>query len=96
MLNQQENKMMNAADPNDGVTFKAASGMMYDFFFPGSGKWKAVTVRAESRQVAQQLWEDQRELVNPEEATSTVASPEPTKEDQSTEPKAEPTKTTKE
>ena len=50
----------------DDVTFKAASGVTYDFFFPGSGKWKPVTVRAESREVAQQLWEANREPVNPE------------------------------
>jgi hypothetical protein len=67
MLEESQNKMIDAADPKDAVTFKAASGVMYDFFFPGSGKWKPVTVRAESREVAQQLWEKNRELVNPEE-----------------------------
>lgn len=59
--------MMNAADPKDEVTFKAASGVMYDFFFPGSGKWKPLTIRAESREVAQQMWEEKREPVNAEE-----------------------------
>jgi hypothetical protein len=67
MLNNSENKMMNAADPKDEVTFKAASGVMYDFFFPGSGKWKPLTIRAESREVAQQMWEEKREPVNAEE-----------------------------
>ena len=54
-------KDVNPSD--DEVTFKAASNLMYDFFFPGSGKWKPVTVRAESREVAQQLWEKYREPV---------------------------------
>ena len=66
MLNESENKMMDAADSKDEVTFKAASGVMYDFFFPGGGKWKPVTVRAESREVAQQLWEARRVPVNEE------------------------------
>jgi hypothetical protein len=66
MLNDSENKMMNAADPKDAVTFKAASGMQYDFFFPGSGKWKAKTVRAVSREEAQQIWEATREPVQQE------------------------------
>jgi hypothetical protein len=65
MLSNKEDKMMNAADPKDEVTFKAASGVMYDFFFPGGGKWKPVTVRAESREVAQTLYEGNRELANP-------------------------------
>jgi hypothetical protein len=57
MLEESQNKMIDAGDPKDEVTFKAASGVLYDFFFPGSGKWKPVTVRAESREVAQELWE---------------------------------------
>jgi hypothetical protein len=63
MLNDSENKMMNAADPQDGVTFKAASGVLYDFFFPGGGKWKPKTVRAQTREEAQQYWEAHREPV---------------------------------
>lgn len=66
MLKDYDNKMMNAADPEDNVTFKAASGVTYDFFFPGSGKWKPKTVRAQTREEAQQFWEANRELVNPE------------------------------
>jgi hypothetical protein len=68
MLDTSENKMMDAAEPKDGVTFKAASGVMYDFFFPGGGKWKPVTVRAESREVAQKLWEEKREAITEEKA----------------------------
>jgi len=73
MLNEAaENKMMNAADPQDGVTFKAASGVTYDFFFPGSGKWKSMTVRAQTRDEAQEYWESHREPVNPEAAAEEV------------------------
>ena len=67
MLENSENKMVNAADPKDEVTFKAASGVTYDFFFPGSGKWIPMNVRAETREEAQQYWEANRVLVNPEE-----------------------------
>jgi hypothetical protein len=67
MLIDSENKMMNAADPEDQVTFKAASGVLYDFFFPGSGKWKPKTVRAQTREEAQQYWEANREPAQPEE-----------------------------
>ena len=66
MLEESQNKMIDAGDPKDEVTFKAASGVLYDFFFPGSGKWKPVTVSAESREVAQELWEKNREPVNQE------------------------------
>jgi hypothetical protein len=66
MLNEQENKMMDAADQKDDVTFKAASGVTYDFFFPGSGKWKAMSVRAQTREEAQQYWEANRVPVNPD------------------------------
>ena len=58
--------MMNAEDPKDEVTFKAASGVTYDFFFPGSGKWKPMSVRAQTREEAQQYWEENRKPVNPE------------------------------
>jgi hypothetical protein len=67
MQNNAENKMMNAEDPKDEVTFKAASGVTYDFFFPGSGKWKPMSVRAQTREEAQQYWEANRKPVNPEE-----------------------------
>ena len=59
--------MMDAAEPKDEVTFKAASGVLYDFFFPGSGVWKAMTVRAQTREEAQQYWEANRKPVNPPE-----------------------------
>lgn len=71
MLSESENKMMDAAEPKDGVTFKASSGVMYDFFFPGGGKWKPVTVRAESREVAQKLWEEKREAIAEEKPVET-------------------------
>ncbi len=63
MLNDSEHKMMNAADPRYNVTFKAASGVTYDFFFPGSGKWKPMTVQAQTREEAQQFWEANRQAV---------------------------------
>jgi hypothetical protein len=68
MLNDQENKMMDAAQPKDDVTFKAVSGLTYEFFFPGSGgKWKPMSVRAQTREEAQQFWEANREPANAEE-----------------------------
>jgi hypothetical protein len=67
MQDNAENKMMNAADPQDEVTSKA---VLYDFFFPGSGKWKPKTVRAETREEAQQIWEANREPAQPEEERS--------------------------
>lgn len=63
MMEDYKTKDMASPEPKDDVTFTPASGVMYDFFFPGSGKWKPVTVRAESREVAQQLWEAHREPV---------------------------------
>jgi hypothetical protein len=70
MLNDSDNKMMNAEDPKDEVTFKAASGVTYDFFFPGSGKWRPMSVRAQTREEAQQYWEANRKPVSPEEERS--------------------------
>jgi hypothetical protein len=65
MLQNSENKMMDAAEPKDDVTFK---GVMQDFFFPGSGTWKPVTIHAESREAAEELWKSQRELSEPTKA----------------------------
>ena len=67
MLKESVNKMINAEDPKDEVTFKAASGATYEFFFPGSGKWKPMSVRAQTREEAQQYWEANRKPVQPEE-----------------------------
>lgn len=67
--------MMKAADATtkDDVTFKAASGVLYDFFFPGSGgKWKPLTVRAQTREEAQQFWEANREPAQPEERSEEI------------------------
>lgn len=61
MLEIQDNKMMH----QDDVTVKAVSPILYDFFFPGSGVWKPKTIRAESREVAEQVWKEQREPVEP-------------------------------
>lgn len=50
---------------NNDVTFKAASGMMYDFFFPGSGLWKPLTIRAASREEAEEMHKLKREPIEP-------------------------------
>jgi hypothetical protein len=61
----EDYKTKDMAEPKDDVTFKAVSSVTYEFFFPGSGKWQAMSVRAQSREEAQQYWEANRKPVNP-------------------------------
>jgi hypothetical protein len=52
MLDNSSNKMMTSG--TEDVTVK-------DFHFAGSGIWRPKTIRAESREVAERLWKEQRE-----------------------------------
>lgn len=61
MLEKQANKMMTSEE----VTLK-------EFHFGGSGIWRPKTIRAESREIADQLWKEQREAFEAEEAKTTT------------------------
>lgn len=56
MLENSANKMMNSN--SEDVTVK-------DFHFGGDGIWRPKTILAISREVAEQLWNEQREPFEP-------------------------------
>jgi hypothetical protein len=47
-------------------TVKAVSQLINEYFFPGGGVWKPLTIKAPNREQAEELYKAKREPVTPE------------------------------
>ena len=61
---------VNKADAATRVT--AATRLTQDYFFPGGGKWKPMTIRAADLQEAEEIHRRKRDPVSPAEAAEKV------------------------
>lgn len=61
---------------DSATSIKAVSGLMNDYFFPGGGIWKPMTVRASTREEAEQTHKQRREPVSPAETEKVEESKE--------------------
>jgi hypothetical protein len=69
-----QNKLNKAIDSSEAVnkadhpvTAMAASALLNDYFFPGGGIWKPMTIKAPNREQAEEIYKAKREAVTPEE-----------------------------
>jgi hypothetical protein len=49
------------------TTLRAVSTLINEYFFPGGGIWKPMTIKAPSREQAEEIYKAKREPVTPEE-----------------------------
>lgn len=66
---ESQNKMVDEAQNKADVptSVKAVSPMFNDYFFPGGGVWKPMTVKALTREEAEAIHRQKREPINPAE-----------------------------
>ncbi len=65
MMDGAASKKKDIDEPRN-VTVSAASQIMNEYHFPGSGTWKALSVVAASIEEATELWRLRRAPLNPE------------------------------
>jgi hypothetical protein len=64
---ESQNKMVASAE-NKGdmpTTIKAVSTLINEYFFPGGGVWKPMSVKAPNREQAEEIHKATREPVSP-------------------------------
>ena len=70
MQTESQNKMMDGAmnkSADTPTSVKAISPMFNEYFFPGGGRWKPMTVKTLTREEAEEEHRAKREPVNQEE-----------------------------
>jgi hypothetical protein len=68
----KENKMMSPDEVKNKAadtptSQRAVSQLMWEYFFPGGGIWKPMTVKAPNREQAEEIHKDTREPIAPAE-----------------------------
>lgn len=69
---EKQNKAMGATEvenkADQPTTIKAVSQLINEYFFPGGGVWKPMTVKAPNREQAEEIHRTTREPVESEKA----------------------------
>ena len=70
-IDNKTNKMMNGESSvnkaDTPTSVKAVSPMFNEYFFPGGGRWKPMTVKAITREEAEEIHRAKREAVSQQE-----------------------------
>lgn len=77
---ESENKMISSEAENKAAdsptTLRAVSVLINEYFFPGGGIWKPMTVRAPNREQAEEIHKAKREPLTPAESGKVEAEKE--------------------
>jgi hypothetical protein len=68
---EKQNKALTGAEANNKAadsptTLRAVSALINEYFFPGGGIWKPMSIKAPNREQAEEIYKAKREPVTPE------------------------------
>jgi hypothetical protein len=87
-IENKQNKMMTADEVKNKAdtptSVRAASQLINEYFFPGGGLWKPMTIKAPNREQAEEIHRAKREPVTAAVQAVTPAEPEKAEETETT------------